>query len=59
MYSVMPFGLKNAPKVFSRIMLHAFKDFIHYFIEVFLDDWTIFGLFKNRIQALRLLFDQY
>ena len=33
-YTVMPFGLKNAPVIFSRIVVFAFKDFIHKFLEV-------------------------
>ena len=42
-YTVMPFGLKNAPVIFSRVVISAFKDFIHKFLEVYFDDWTIFG----------------
>ena len=33
-YTVMPFGLKNAPVIFSRVVISAFKDFIHKFLEV-------------------------
>ena len=33
-YTVMPFGLKNAPAIFSRIVVSSFKYFIHKFIEV-------------------------
>ena len=33
-YTVMPFGLKNAPIIFSRIVVSSFKYFIHKFIEV-------------------------
>jgi hypothetical protein len=43
-YTMMPFGLKNAPTVFSRIMVTTFKDFIHKFLEVYLDDWMVFIL---------------
>ena len=32
-YTVMPFGLKNAPVVFSQIMVQAFQDFIHNFLK--------------------------
>jgi hypothetical protein len=32
--TVMPFGLNNAPAVFSRVVVAAFKEFIHKFIEV-------------------------
>ena len=45
-YNVMPFGLKNAPTVFSRIVIEAFREFIHKLIEVYMDDWTIYSLLK-------------
>jgi hypothetical protein len=38
-YNVMPFGLKNAPVVFSRIVIATFREFIHKFIEVYMDDY--------------------
>jgi hypothetical protein len=28
-YIVMPFGLKNAPSIFSRVVVEAFKEFLH------------------------------
>lgn len=37
----MPFVLKNAQAVFSRIGIAYFCDFIHKFLEVYMDDWTI------------------
>ena len=37
-YTVMPFGLKNAPSIFSRVVIDAFKYFIHKFLEVYLYD---------------------
>ena len=43
-YTVMPFGLKNAPSIFLRVVIVVFKDFIHKFLEVYFDDWTMFGL---------------
>jgi hypothetical protein len=57
-YTVMPFGLKNAPAVFSRIVVTTFKEFIHKFLEVYLDDWTMFSLLKEHMQALRLMLDR-
>jgi hypothetical protein len=30
-YTMMPFGLKNAPVVFSRIVVATFKEFMHKF----------------------------
>ena len=57
-YTVIPFGLKNAPAMFSRVVICAFKDFIHKFLEVYFDDWTIFGLLKDHITSLRLILDK-
>ena len=48
-YMVMPFGLKNSPAIFSRIVVSAFKYFIHKFLEVYFDDWTVFGLVRDHI----------
>jgi hypothetical protein len=33
-YTVIPFVLKNASTVFSRIVVTAFKEFIHKFLEI-------------------------
>jgi hypothetical protein len=54
-YIVMSFGLKNAPAMFSRVVIIAFKEFIHQFMEVYLDDWTIYSLLKDRVEVLRLM----
>jgi len=54
----MPFGLKNSPAVFSRIVIATFRDFIHQFIEVYMDDWTIYSLLKEHVALLRLIFDR-
>jgi hypothetical protein len=54
----MSFGLKNAPTVFSRIVIAAFREFIHKFIEFYMDDWTIYSLLKEHVTLLRLMFDR-
>jgi hypothetical protein len=56
-YTVMPFGLKNDPAIFSRVVVATFKYFIHKFLEVYLDDWTIFSLLKDHVEVLRLMLD--
>eukprot|EP00253_Pinus_taeda_P022841 PITA_22841 len=43
-YTVMPFGLKNAPGIFSRVFVAAFREYIHKFLKVYFDDWIVFGL---------------
>jgi hypothetical protein len=57
-YTIMPFGLKNAPTIFSRVVVASFKEFIHKFLEVYLDDWTIFSLLKDHVETLCLMLDR-
>ena len=54
-YMVMPFGLKNALAIFSRLVVVVFKEYIYKFVEVYFDDWTMFGLLKNHVEYLRLM----
>ena len=42
-YRRMPFGLCNAPATFQRCMLSIFSDMIEKNIEVFMDDFFVFG----------------
>ncbi|XP_072073985.1 uncharacterized protein [Arachis hypogaea] len=42
-YRRMPFGLCNAPATFQRCMLSIFSNMIEKFIEVFMDDFSVFG----------------
>jgi hypothetical protein len=44
----MPFGLKNAPIIFSRVVVEAFRDFLHKFLEAYFDNIiTRFGCPKT------------
>ena len=39
----MPFGLCNAPATFQRCMMSMFSDLVEEVMEVFMDDFTIYG----------------
>ncbi|XP_040947365.1 uncharacterized protein [Gossypium hirsutum] len=39
----MPFGLCNAPATFQRCMVSIFSDYVEKIIEVFMDDFTVYG----------------
>jgi hypothetical protein len=39
----MPFGLCNALATFQRCMLSIFSDMVERILEVFMDDFSIFG----------------
>jgi hypothetical protein len=57
-YTVMPFGLKKAPTIFSRVVVAYFKECIHKFLEVYLDDWTSFSLLKDHIEVINFMLDR-
>jgi hypothetical protein len=42
-YRVLPFGLCNAPATFQRVVLAIFSDLTHDCVEVYMDDFTVYG----------------
>ncbi|XP_051125145.1 uncharacterized protein LOC127247355 [Andrographis paniculata] len=42
-YRRMPFGLCNAPTTSQRCMSHIFSDILDFCIEVFMDDFSVYG----------------
>ena len=55
-YRRMPFGLCNAPATFQRCMIAIFSDMVENFIEVFMDDFSVFGhSFDNCLHNLSLV----
>nr|GEX75479.1 reverse transcriptase domain-containing protein [Tanacetum cinerariifolium] len=52
-YRRMPFGLCNAPGMFQRCMLAIFHDMVEKTMEVFMDDFSVFGSsFENCLSPL-------
>ena len=52
-YRQMPFGLCNAPATFQRCMTVIFSDFCEKIVEVFMDDFSVYG--KSLDDCLRNL----
>ena len=49
----MPFGLCNAPATFQRCMMSMFSDLAEEVMEIFLDDFTVYGSsFEHCLQSL-------
>jgi hypothetical protein len=55
-YRRMPFGLCNAPATFQRCMMSIFSDYVERIIEVFMDDFTVYGdSFDKCLENLSLI----
>ena len=53
-YRRMPFGLCNAPVTFQRCMLSIFGNMVEDFMEVFMDNFSVFGSnFDNYLDNLQ------
>ena len=57
-YMVMPFGLCNAPATFQRVMTEAFQKYLRKFMEIFLDDFAVFGTMEQHAEYLQKCFDK-
>lgn len=58
-YGRMPFGLCNAPTTFQRCMTSIFADMLEKHMEVFMDDFSVFGFsFDNCLTNLSLMLER-
>ena len=58
-YRCMPFGLCNASATFQRCMMNIFSDLVERFIEVFMDDFSVFGnSFEECLHHLSLVLER-
>ena len=57
-YKVMPFGFKNAPAVFCRIVVKTFQEYIYKTMALYFDDWTIYSMLKYYCKWLTLMLER-
>ena len=55
----MPFGLCNAPGTFQRCMMGIFSDMIEIILEIFIDDFSVFGdSYEGCLENLRKVLER-
>ena len=58
-YTRMPFGLKNVPATFQRLMDKILMKYLHKFCFVYMDDIVIFSKsLQEHLQHIKLIFDE-
>ena len=56
-FNVMPFGLKNAPPTFQRLMNELFRDYLDEFVVIYIDDILVFSkTFEDHMKHLEIVF---
>ena len=55
-YKFMPFGLKNAPTVFSRIVVKTFQEYICKTMALYFDYCTIYSM-RDHCKWIRLMLE--
>ncbi|XP_027171986.1 uncharacterized protein LOC113771612 [Coffea eugenioides] len=59
-YRRMPFGLCNAPATFQRCMISIFSEYVERIIEVFMDDFSVYGdSFDDCLDNLTLILKRF
>jgi hypothetical protein len=57
-FIVMPFGLRNAPGTFQRLMNHVLQDYLGLFVCVYLDDIIIYSkTFEQHLDHIAQVFN--
>ncbi len=51
-YNVMPFGLCNALTTFQKVITKMFKPYFNKFMQIFLDDFNVYGDKKDHLEQL-------
>jgi hypothetical protein len=51
-YNVMPFGLCNALITFQKVVTKMFKPYLNKFMQIFLDDFNVYGDKKDHLEQL-------
>ncbi len=58
-YNVMLFGLCNAPTIFQKVVTKMFEPYLNKFMQVFLDDFNIYGDKKNHLKQLQKCLEEH
>jgi hypothetical protein len=53
-WMVMPFGVKNGPPTFQKVVRRAFKKYLDHFMRIFLDNFIVYSDLESHLMKLKL-----
>jgi hypothetical protein len=54
----MPFGVKNGPPTYHRVVTKKFREYLDNFMKIFLDDFIMYSDMESHLQKLRVCFQK-
>jgi hypothetical protein len=58
-WKVMPFGVKNGPPTYHRVVTKTFKKYLDNFMKIILDDFIMYSDMESHQQKLGLCFQKW
>jgi hypothetical protein len=55
---VLPFGVKNGPPTYQKVVSRAFRDYLYKFMKIFLDDFTVYSDMERHLMRFRFCFQK-
>ncbi len=52
----MPFGVKNGPPTYQKVIMKDFHEYIDAFMKIFLDDFIVFNNLSTHLEKLKKCF---
>ncbi len=53
-WMVMPFGVKNGPLIFEKVVSKTFREYLDQFMKIFLDDFIVYNNMENHLMMFKL-----
>jgi hypothetical protein len=54
----MPFGVKNGPPTYHKVVTKTFKEYFNNFMKIFMDDFIVCKDMDNHLQKFKLCFQK-
>jgi hypothetical protein len=57
-WKVMPFGVKNGPPTYQRVVTKTFREYLDSFMKIILHDFIVYNDMESHLQKLKLCFQK-